>query len=319
MLETPSAPPQPSQSTSDPLHLPIDQDSSPQDQTIPQPAATSSPQKEAINPDLESAATDKDSGPMLFLSESLQESFTEDDPGRSAGESKEEQTHSVANSAEKQPVAQPPEAPLSADPAVMQQPAKIKKDKLAMLKKLGMNPPPVAKLCPDDGAFVHLEPPQIKPGEDQPGSRNANYQFNHSVNQHFSQESNFHNKNVYKSRYLIKINSFNLIISQILNQKLINYHLIDRKLKCSTITAAYLYSLLNEPGLVALRERYLRHVKAPKPEQGERTMQLNIVCKNKTPSGREELCTESLTVTVKEKAKELPTTKPGVHRAAIFA
>lgn len=47
-------------------------------------------------------------------------------------------------------------------------------------------------------------------------------------------------------------------------------------------------------------------------------MQLNIVCKNKTPSGREELCAESLTVTVKEKAKEPPTTKPGVHRAAIL-
>lgn len=102
---------------------------------------------------------------MLFLSESLQESFAEDAPERSTTESKEEQTHSAPESADKQPVAQPPEAPLSAEPAVMQQPAKVKKDKLAMLKKLGLNPPPVAKLCADDGAFVHLEPPQIKPGE----------------------------------------------------------------------------------------------------------------------------------------------------------
>lgn len=82
----------------------------------------------------------------------------------------------------------------------------------------------------------------------------------------------------------------------------------------------FLLASLPEPGVVALRERFLRHVKAPKPEQGERTMQLNIVCKNKTPSGQEELCTESLTIHVKEKAKEPPTTKPGVCcRAAIFA
>lgn len=165
MLEAPSAPLPPPPSNSDPLHLPIDQDSSPQDQTIPQPAATSSPQKEAVTPDSESAATNQDSGPMLFLSESLQESFTEDAQERSAAELKEEQTCSAADSAEKHPIAQPPEAPLSAEPAVMPQPAKVKKDKLAMLKRLGMNPPPVAKLCADDGAFVHLEPPQIKTGE----------------------------------------------------------------------------------------------------------------------------------------------------------
>lgn len=47
-------------------------------------------------------------------------------------------------------------------------------------------------------------------------------------------------------------------------------------------------------------------------------MQLDIVCKNKTSSGREELCTESLTVTVKEKVKEPPPTKPGAHRAAVL-
>lgn len=167
MLETPSAPPPPPPPppTSDPLHLPIDQDSSPQDQPLPQPAATSSPQKEVVDQDSESAATDQYSGPMLFLSESLQESLTEDAPERSAVESGEEQAHSAPDSSEKRPVAQPLEAPLPAEPAVMQQPAQPKKDKLALLKKLGLNPPPVAKLCADDGAFVHLEPPQIKPGE----------------------------------------------------------------------------------------------------------------------------------------------------------
>lgn len=165
MLETPSAPPPPPPLTSDPLHVPIDPDSSPQDTHLPQPAATSSPQKEVIDQDSQSAATDQDSGPMLFLSESLQESLTEDVPERLAAESGEEQTHSVPDLAEKQPVAQPLEGPVSAEPAVMQQPAKPKKDKLALLKKLGLNPPPVAKLCADDGAFVHLEPPQIKPGK----------------------------------------------------------------------------------------------------------------------------------------------------------
>lgn len=162
MLETPSAPPPPPTPISEPPPLPMDQDSSPQDQQLPQPAATSSPQKDVVNLNSETTATDQDSGPMLFLSESLQESFSEDAAEKSAIDSKDEQTESV----EKQPVAQPPEAPLSAEPAVVQQPAKVKKDKLAMLKKLGLNPPPVAKLCADDGAFVHLEPPQVKPGEE---------------------------------------------------------------------------------------------------------------------------------------------------------
>lgn len=37
---------------------------------------------------------------------------------------------------------------------------KPRKDKLARLRELGLDPPPVAKLCADDGAFVQLEPPQ---------------------------------------------------------------------------------------------------------------------------------------------------------------
>lgn len=166
MLETPSLPPPPPPPTSDPLHLSIDQDSSAQVQPIPQPAATSSPQKESANPDLESATTDQYSGPMLFLSESLQESLTEDAPERSADESGVEQTPSAPDSVEKQPVAQPLKGPSAADPLVIQQPERPKKDKLAMLKKLVLNPPPVAKLCADEGAFVQLEPPSMKPGEE---------------------------------------------------------------------------------------------------------------------------------------------------------
>ncbi|XP_051948286.1 claspin-like [Xyrauchen texanus] len=37
------------------------------------------------------------------------------------------------------------------------------KDKLARLRELGLDPPPVAKLCAVDGAFVQLEPPHENP------------------------------------------------------------------------------------------------------------------------------------------------------------
>ncbi|XP_077096497.1 claspin isoform X2 [Siphateles boraxobius] len=40
---------------------------------------------------------------------------------------------------------------------------KPRMDKLARLRALGLDPPPVAKLCADDGAFVQLEPPQENP------------------------------------------------------------------------------------------------------------------------------------------------------------
>lgn len=57
----------------------------------------------------------------------------------------------------------------------------------------------------------------------------------------------------------------------------------------------------------ALKERYLRHVKAPARQQGEHTMQLSIIRKDSTPSGQEELHAESITVTVKEGAESVAT------------
>lgn len=106
---------------------------------------------------------------MLYLSESLQESLTADTLVRAATESGEEQTHSASESPQKEPVPQSLVESVSAKPAspepVAQEPSKPKKDKLAMLRKLGLDPPPVAKLCPDDGAFVQLEPPEVNPGE----------------------------------------------------------------------------------------------------------------------------------------------------------
>lgn len=65
-------------------------------------------------------------------------------------------------------------------------------------------------------------------------------------------------------------------------------------------------------GVEALKERYLRHVHAPTRPQGERTMQLSIIRKDSTPSGQEELHTESVAVTVKEGAEEPAATKPGM-------
>ena len=65
---------------------------------------------------------------------------------------------------------------------------------------------------------------------------------------------------------------------------------------------------------MALKERYLRHVQAPARPQGERTMQPNIIRKDSTASGQEELHTESVSVTVKEGADDPVPTKPGKDR-----
>lgn len=116
---------------------------------------------------------------MLYLSESLNES-TEgaENPASDSPEPSDQNQAAVMSDTDvlhKEPevseaVVEPPAAPCgNADPAAAetsaQQPAKPKKDKLAILKKLGLDPPPVAKLCPDKGAFVDLEPPQPNPGK----------------------------------------------------------------------------------------------------------------------------------------------------------
>ncbi|XP_042292110.1 claspin [Thunnus maccoyii] len=247
----PSEPQQPSAETEQESPTSLDL-SSTQIQPLHQPAATSSPQQESLSQDREATESpdpDQESGPMLYLSESLQESVPTDAVVTSASGSGEEeeapvapleqsQTAAVSDSEAQQEEAgsgasvEPP-APQceSADPAAAepsaQQPTKPKKDKLTRLKELGLDPPPVAKLCADDGAFVELEPPPLN------------------------------------------------------------------------------------PGVEALKERYLRHVQAPARPQGERTMQLSIVRKDSTPSGQEELLTESVTVTVKEGAEEPVVAKPG--------
>lgn len=188
MLGTLSASlPPPVNAETDAAQLSTEQDSTPpldlsstQIQSISHPAATSSPQKEKPDHQEGCGTTSLDlgeeSGPSLYLSESLQESLTinevarpESDSGceankqtKAAGKSdfdiREQEASQVA---EVEPVV----ALAAAAELPAQQPLEVRKEKLAMLKKLGLDPPPVVKLRPDDGAFVKLEPPKLNPGK----------------------------------------------------------------------------------------------------------------------------------------------------------
>lgn len=190
MLEKPTPPTDP---PSDSVQPSTEQDSSPsldlsstQIQPIHHPAATSSPQQERLSEGQEATESldpEQESGPMLYLSESLQESLPTDavvryDPGEEISAASLEQSKTVVTSdsdtLQKEAKSEVVHEPLatqcgSTDPAAAepspQQHTKPKKDKFAMLKKLGLDPPPVVKLCPDDGAFVQLEPPELNPGE----------------------------------------------------------------------------------------------------------------------------------------------------------
>ncbi|XP_068603403.1 claspin [Brachionichthys hirsutus] len=236
LLEAPAPLPQaPTDPHSDPLESPTEQDT-PSTRIQPQsaPAAASSPQKRTI------VSLDPDPAfePMLYLSESLQDALATDGAAIPASDSQgetfpaaSERIGAAATSDARRPerapgnVEDPVIAPCgSAGPT---RPTKSKRGKLALLKQLGLDPPPVAKLHPDDGAFVHLESPQLN------------------------------------------------------------------------------------PGVEALKRRYLRHVQAPACPRGERSVQLHIICKDSTPSGAEELHSKSVTVTVKEGAEEPASTKPG--------
>lgn len=65
-------------------------------------------------------------------------------------------------------------------------------------------------------------------------------------------------------------------------------------------------------GLEALKERFLRHVQPAPRSKGERSLQVNVVRKDSTASGQEELHAESITVTVNEEEEEPSRTKPGI-------
>ena len=172
-----------------------------QPQALPHPAATSSPQQDSLSQGPTEAPStlpqDQDSGPMLFLSESLQESPTTDsqDPEALPSELDRAEGGRGADTGPHQTPASPGPQPQRAEalpganePAiaprsdacvgvgegagvlsVSQAPAlklKPKKDRLARLRELGMDPPPVPKLCADNGLFVDLEPPAPNPGKE---------------------------------------------------------------------------------------------------------------------------------------------------------
>lgn len=176
MLETLSAPvpppvnpdaPQLSTEQGSPPSLDL---SSTQTQPITHPAATSSPQKETADHQdgggTASLDLREESGPLLYLSESLQESLSGDEvarPDSDSGCEANKQTDAAGKS-DFDMQEQAPAGGAEVEPVSAQQPLEPKKDKLAMLRKLGLDPPPVVKLRPDDGAFVKLEPPQLNPG-----------------------------------------------------------------------------------------------------------------------------------------------------------
>lgn len=188
LLETTSAAPPPANPPSEPQQPPTEMDpppsldlSSTQIQPLLQPAATSSPQQESLIQTSETTDPERESGPMLYLSESLQESVPGDVVGKPVTEEEtsavtleHSQAAAVSHTEAVQieplsgalggPVVPQPRSVSSPEPSV-QQPTRPKKDKLTRLKELGLDPPPVAKLCPDDGSFVQLEPPQHNPGE----------------------------------------------------------------------------------------------------------------------------------------------------------
>lgn len=142
--------------------------SSTQIQPITHPAATSSPQKQAADrQDLEgtvSQALREESGPLLYLSEGQQDSLRSDEVARPGSDSGCEANKPTDGTGKSDFDLQERAGGAEAEPASAQQPPQSKKDKLAMLRKLRLNPPPVAKLRPDDGAFVKLDPPQLNPG-----------------------------------------------------------------------------------------------------------------------------------------------------------
>ncbi|XP_064839925.1 claspin-like isoform X1 [Oncorhynchus masou masou] len=99
---------------------------------------------------------------------------------------------------------------------------KLKKDRLARLRELGVEPPPVPRLCADDGSF-DLEPLQVN------------------------------------------------------------------------------------PGVEALKERFLRHVQPVARPRGERTVQLSVIRKDSS----EELHQDTVTTTIREGEEEAAHTAPG--------
>uniref|UniRef100_A0A4W5KJF8 Claspin n=1 Tax=Hucho hucho TaxID=62062 RepID=A0A4W5KJF8_9TELE len=210
-----------------------------QTQALSQPAATSSPHQENHSWAGETSPTqelDDDEFPLPELAAIMQganisgldgaeipppESMEAGPPEQNQAEASDSQAQEMEAKAGDWDVAQPLPAPASVDPVAPPVP-KLKKDRLARLRELGVEPLPVAKLCADDGSF-DLEPPQVN------------------------------------------------------------------------------------PGVEALKERFLRHVQPVARPRGERTVQLSVIRKDSS----EELHQDTVTTTIREGEEEAAHTAPG--------
>ena len=172
ILETTPVPP-PSNPPNEPQLDPAEDNAVPsftQVQTLPQPSATSSPQQEH-HPRTSEPET---GGPVLEVAEMPKTSEVD--------HTKPESTETEAGLPEPGQVEASrcparlvetgagdvamPAAGASVE-AVAQGHHRSRKDRLAKLRELGLDPPPIPKLCADEGAFVNLlEPPQlVNPGK----------------------------------------------------------------------------------------------------------------------------------------------------------
>uniref|UniRef100_H3CLG1 Claspin n=1 Tax=Tetraodon nigroviridis TaxID=99883 RepID=H3CLG1_TETNG len=162
-LSAPGAPPvnpdAPQPSTEQGSPPPLDP-SSTQSQPQSHPAAASSPQKETADHQDGERSLDH----YCTCRESLHESLTSDEAARPDSDSGCEASKQTDAAGTCDFDKQQPAGGAEPEPVSAQHHLEPRGDRLARLRKLGLDPPPVAKLHPDDGAFVKLEPPQLHPG-----------------------------------------------------------------------------------------------------------------------------------------------------------
>ncbi|XP_016365385.1 claspin-like isoform X1 [Sinocyclocheilus rhinocerous] len=152
----------PSDQTTRSQHMP-EQDSSPPTESSlgNQSSTTSLPLEDTATGTHQDNPTN-DSNPQTSSKADVEHDISTDEP-KPVGQEKEtpiEQETEGAKHSDKDQEEQQVSVDQTQTAAQMLKP---RKDKLARLRELGLDPPPVAKLCADDGAFVQLEPPQENP------------------------------------------------------------------------------------------------------------------------------------------------------------
>uniref|UniRef100_A0A8C2L0W2 Claspin n=1 Tax=Cyprinus carpio TaxID=7962 RepID=A0A8C2L0W2_CYPCA len=154
ILESTTQPP-PDQATRS-QHMP-EQDSSPPTESSldNQSSTTSLPLADTATSTHQDNCTN-DSDPQTSNEAEVEHDISTDEP-KPVGQEKETERAKRSDKDQEQQQASVDQAQTAA------QMLKPRKDKLARLRELGLDPPPVAKLCADDGAFVQLEPPQENP------------------------------------------------------------------------------------------------------------------------------------------------------------